>query len=540
VTDTTKSASATIAITASGVTASSFSFYLSGLEVQNQQQEGPNFYALAGSVVIDSNGNVLFGEQDYNDANGNTSPEPSGDKITGGTLTWVDAATGQGTLSLITNNTALGVSRTETLGVQFVNADHALIVQFDGTATSSGSMDLQTLPSTLNGGYSFIISGEGSDSGTVAIGGVFSITGTALNGVFDIDDSAAPAVVMDTAFSGTISATDNLGRGTITGTAIATTFAYYIVGPEAIRIIDVDATDSGVGSAFGQGTGTFSNASLGSSVFGVESNSWQGPFYAAAGMFTADSAAGTFTGIADDNEQGTAISSVAISGTYSIASNGYGSLTIPPVSGVGQLGDVSALGIYMTDPNLNLLDPNNLSGFPGGGALIADLDWIVVGTGILIPQTSTASFGGNYAFGAQVDNGLNESSFGWEFDFVGQGPVSSLALDGTGLVSDPFFALDSGASPPSTYKGVTFTGTAVVDTNNPGRYTLPLVVTTGVGSPLDSSVIIYQASGGQLLWMSEDANDLFLGSLQQQGPLTGLPVPEAKKAAAKTKANQKP
>ena len=61
-----------------------------------------------------------------------------------------------------------------------------------------------------------------------------------------------------------------------------------------------------------------------------------------------------------------------------------------------------SLGIYMTDPNLNLIDPNNTtSGL--GGALVADLDSSLNGTGVLIPQTDTAtdSFAGNYAFGAQ-------------------------------------------------------------------------------------------------------------------------------------------
>ena len=48
-------------------TAINFAFYLSGLEVVNG---GPNFYALAGSVTVDGNGNVLGGEQDYNDGLG--------------------------------------------------------------------------------------------------------------------------------------------------------------------------------------------------------------------------------------------------------------------------------------------------------------------------------------------------------------------------------------------------------------------------------------------------------------------------------------
>jgi hypothetical protein len=500
-------------------TGANYSFYLSGLEAING---GPNFYALAGSVNIDANGNVLAGKQDYNDGFGLTSPD-SGDTITGGTLT-VDG-TGQGTLTLITDHTALGVSGTETLGVQFVNTNHALIVQFDGTATSSGSMDLQTLPSTLSGGYAFTLSGVDPGYNSLVAGGVFSISGTAMqSGLLDVDD--AGAVTLGTPFTGTISAPDAFGRGTITGTGIAITIKYYIVGPEAIRIIDVDPSvlgvdsDSFVGSAFGQGAGAFSNASLGSSVFGVESNLF-GVSYAAAGMFTTVPGSGTFQGVADNNKVGVVQSGATISGTYSIASNGYGSLTITP----GDLGDVSALGIYMTDPNLNLNDPNNTtSGL--GGALVADMDVSLNSTGVLTPQTDTspASFAGNYAFGSQAH-------FGLEFDFVGQGSVTGGALSGTGLVSDPFAFFS--ASPANS--GVPFAGTATQ--TNAGRYTIPLAISVVSGSPVDFSVVIYQASGGQLFWLDEDSSDLFFGPLEQQGSLTGLPA--ARKAGAKSKPKRK-
>ena len=112
---------------------------------------------------------------------------------------------------------------------------------------------------------------------------------------------------------------------------------------------------------------------------------------------------------------------------------------------------MSLMGIYVTDPKLDLSDPNNTtSGL--GGALIANLDPITLGTGVLIPQTdtSTAGFAGNYAFGAQ--DFFNGGKVGWEFDFVGQGTVTSGVLSGTGLISDPFGALGG----TSTDSNVTF------------------------------------------------------------------------------------
>ena len=508
--------------TSATVTSSHFSFYLSGLEAIGS--DPPSFYALAGAVTIDtSTGAVTGGEQDYNDASGITSPQPSGDTITGGTLT-VDSMTGQGTLTLVTNNTHLGVSGTETLGIQFVNANHALIVQFDGTATSSGSMDLQTLPSTLSGGFSFTFSGVDPLYNPIVVGGVFKISGTTLSdGIFDVDDNGT--VEPSTPFTATVSAPDSFGRGTITSSAIGgipnVVVNYYIVGPEAIRIIDVDIRDAAIGSAFGQGAAPFSNASLGSFVFGVESNSWANTLYAATGMLTASPGPGTFQGVGDVDEEGVLKSAVTIPSpgtSYSISSNGYGSLTIP----AGVLQDVSLMGIYMTDPKLNLNDPNNTtSGL--GGALIANLDPVTLGTGILIPQTdtSTASFAGNYAFGAQ--NFFNGGLVGWEFDFVGQGTITSGVLSGTGLISDPFGAL----SGSTTDSNVTFKGTAAADPVNVGRYTMatsPLAITVTGGKPQDFTMVVYQSSGEELFWMNADTSSLSLGFFLQMPPTPLFPA----------------
>jgi len=519
--------------------ASHYSFYVSGADTF---PPGYNFVAIAGAVTIDAAGIVTGGEQDYNDAFGVTSPEPSGDTITGGTLI-VNAGTGQGTLTLVTNNASVGVAGTETFGVQFANTNHALIMQFDGSATSSGSMDLQTLPSALGGGYAFTLSGVDSAYNSVAFGGVFSVSGASLtNGNSDVNDNGT--VKTGKAFTGTFAAADAFGRGQLTGISFsgaALNINYYIVGPEVIRIIDVDAADSAVGSAFGQGANATSanNAALGSSVFAVAANPWS-VNVGALGQFTTSntgSSPANLTGVADDNEvQGNGVPIVlaaAISGTYNIASDGYGSMTI----GAGQLGNVSALGLYMTDPNLNLNDPNNTaSGL--GGALLVELDSINAGaTGIVTPQTdtATASFAGNYAVGWQDFNDFNVACGICEFDMVAQGSVTAGAMNFTGLVSDPFNTLL--ISKP-TSSGDVFTGTPTPDGANPGRYTLPtaspLAATIG-GAHGHFEMVMYQASGAQLYWLDFDNNFESVGTLEQQGSLTGLPA--ARKATGKTKKN---
>jgi hypothetical protein len=556
-------------------TAVPYAFYVSGTEPPNTNNGNTTtYYALAGAVLVAANGNVVGGEQDYINGAGITSPQPTGDSITGGTLT-LNASTGQGTLTLITNNTSVGVAGTETLGVQFANANHALIMQFDGTATSSGSMDKQTLVAA-KGNYAFTLSGLDTNSDPVGYGGVFSVASGTVSGIADVNDggklnggSTTPGTITTgTPLSGTVAAPDTYGRGLTTGLTIngtALTLNYYVVGPEVIRIIDVDVATGtpstggpALGSAFGQGSTTFTASSLGASVLDLHGDIAPGAYpFGTLGMLTTTPSGPSFAAVVDDDERGTVVTAKAITGAYSISNavggvtyNGYGNLTITAPT---PLVFVSSMGLYMTDPALNLTDPNNTTG--GGGGLLLDLSSTTPtpplesvlsgGTGVVIPQTDSAaaSFKGNYAFGAQELFALSGAIS--EFDYVGQGSVSSLALSGTGLVNDPFASAFFATSAPAQYTGATFAGTATADTANAGRYTLPQLSIATSGGTKTSNVVIYQASGNLLLWQDEglpcsscspptsSGQDVSFGSLQQQGSLTGLPA--ARRSMAKAR-----
>jgi hypothetical protein len=274
-----------------------------------------------------------------------------------------------------------------------------------------------------------------------------------------------------------------------------------------------------------------------------------------AGQFTTSNTGAdpaSFSGVGEDNElENDEFSDLAaaISGTYSLQSsgvNGYGSLSLTSEN----FGDVDFLGVYMTDPALNLSDPNNTSG--GGGALVIDLsdsEELPGVAGVLIPQTDTATadFNGNYAVGFQLFNDYSEC-FECEVDAIAQGSVTAAsgnALSFTGDVSDPFLTLGAGGS--GLYTGATLTGAPLADSVNVGRYSLlneadnPLAATVGSGSG-SFDVTMYQASAGQLFWLNvvgigggvsggvEDVG-VFLGPLEQQGSLTGIPA--VQKAMAK-------
>jgi len=539
VTNTAAFATANVNISTSGGISGNYSFYLSGFD--GNQSNG--IYSLAGAVLINADG-TLTGEQDYNNAGGITS---SNLPISSGSLSF-NPATGLGTLTLVTSNTQLGANGTETLALNFVNGNHALIIQADGSATSSGSFDLQTLSSTPAGGFSFVLSGAGNTGHTVFFGGVFTVSGSSVtNGVYDRNDDGnvtpTPSVppASGTSFTGTLSTplTDSFGRGTLTGTGITNNIAYYIVGPEAIRLIGIDSSNTLVGSAFGQGasSGNFTNSSIGNSVFSIQSNfAVDAVPYGAVGQIAPTG--GNFSGVADLNAPGEAAADAQIiSGIFSVTSNGRGSLAITPSPlGNGDVVVVANLGIYATDPTLNLNDPNNTTS-PGpastvSGALVVDLDTDIAGSGVLVPQTDTAttSFAGNYALGLQ-----DFVSTVGEFDFVGNATVSPGSLSGAGTLNDPADVLN--IQTPQVDSSTTFTSTLAPDLANPGRFLVdPLTVVVGDGAvTIPYQAVIYQASGGQLFWLENQGDTLgsvFSGQIQQQ---TTLPIAaDAKKAAAKT------
>lgn len=565
VTATTSGAStpATFALTNISATATSatYVYYLSGEEVPSTANGGyQSYFAIAGAVTLDSNGDVVAGEQDYNDGFAITSPgepnTPDTISAASGALN-VDPTTGIGTLTLTSSNTNVGVNGVETFAVQFVNANHALITQFDGTATSSGSLDLQTA-TNAPGNFAFAITGVNPNYDSVAYGGVYTTSsGGNVSGTIDVNDTD-DGVVTGTSFSATAGSVDSFGRYVVTGVSNVSfdspvTFVSYVVGPEALRIIDVDNGASGtpydtaIGSAFGQGSTTFTNASLGSSVFNLLGQ-WS-TVYASLGQFGTDGN-GNITGIADDNEldYGVEQEASSLSGsTYDLASsgiNGYGSVAV-----FGN-GDITSLGLYMTDPALNLNDPNNTT-TDTGGALIIDLDsGLPGGMGVVTPQTDTTAtdFNGNYAAGFQNFNNFAGCApsplVDCELDMVGPFTMVSGGLLGTATigadVSDPFGTLNSGTAAEST--GDTFSSTPLAITAvSPGYFSMssgnspanPLSATIGgVSQPFDAD--IYQASGTTLYWLNWDVSSIFIGPIEAQGSFTGAPF--AKKPTGRTKA----
>lgn len=555
-------ATATASFTESNTAPRVFVFYVNGLENSPNYGPGPVYYAVAGAVGFDLNGKIIGGEEDYNDGSGFTSPgEPTTpDAINPATSSMtVDTTTGTGTLVLdvSASNPSVGVKGIETFAVQFINASHALITQFDGSATSSGSFDLQTASSSVDGSFAFTLSGLFTNPIlSVAYGGVFSNTGGAIHGTFDANDSGNDSgkVLAGNALTATDNGvgSDVYGRGSISGFTdpnngnAPISLVYYIVGPEVLRIIDVDFNDALVGSAYGQGSATsFDSTVLSRDVFGILDNTQHAYFAAAGQLVAANTAVGTFdatfTGEGDDDEGGTVMAtgtSGGVAGNYSFSSTvlGYGSMT-----GITGLGSIHKLGLYATDPKLNLLDPNNTTATSLGSALVIDLDDFAQGTGIVVSQGTIASDGSDlnhsYGFGAQASAHGSctwpAGNPGWEYDLVGQGTFASLVLTIPADISDPFAYFVPGT--PGEYKAVPIVGTAA-GPDAAGRYSFRSATPFAVGpvggaggTTTDFTVVMYEAGPGLVFSIEEDGFSEWLGTFQGQSA-TSLKAMHAKRA----------
>jgi hypothetical protein len=455
-----------------------------------QGVNGSGSYAAVGTILADGNGHITGGEQDYADQSLQAGP----DSLTGAYAIGPD---GRGSLTLDVNNTSLPQHGVETFSIAVTSSTHALVIEFDGAANSSGSLDAQAPsaldPAAISGPFAFTAQGRNvSGNSPITHGGVLAMSassGTIASGTYFENDGGFTA---SSATTGSLTAPDAFGRGTL-DLSVGLSFAYYAVQGQVLRIIETDGPSiMTAGCMYGQGdegaNATFSNASLaGSYVLSQAGGSSFGPL-ALAGQFAADGAGNFSSGVADVNNAGMAtFTSIAGQARYTMAGDGVGTLTLP--LGVDRRGSVSALLIFAVSPALNLIDPTSASG--GGGALIMDNDHGAIASGYIVPQ-SAGAFDGNYAVNLQFVGPAGET------DWVGQSAASGRALTGTvdvneaGLIS----------------AGLSFSGGFTPDAGNAGRWT----GTFTVGGVVHH-ITYYQVSGTLLVIVDTDASDVGIGIL---------------------------
>jgi hypothetical protein len=427
------------------------------------------FLAVAGSFQADGNGHITSGTEDINSATAiSTNAAISG--------SYTVRADGRGSATL---NSPAGNS---TLDFVLVASGHALVIRFDTSATGSGTIDLQT-PSAfsnaaLAGPFAFSLAGIDNIANPLSVAGNF--TSDAAGNITGLDDSNDNGgIITSDPLTGTIPVAAT-GRGTATLNTIrgVLTFAFYVVDATHLKLVETDANLVLGGEAFRQ-TGPFSLASLSGpfafTVAGADLISG-GPF-AAGGVLTSDGAGHVSNGIEDINDAGVITTSVGFTGSYTLASNGRGTLTLTTTSGT------FTFVIYPSS----------------GGVLVLQTDVRFLTTGTALQQQATA-FSNASLSGAYGLNFVGATSGGGEIDSIAQ-----FTADGVNKLSGIIDLNNSG----SITFGQPLAGTFAVAAN--GRATMPLQTPLGT-----QNMVVYVVNGTRALFIEIDNNLVAAGDIRHQ------------------------
>ncbi len=517
VADSTKSASATVIIPGTASKATLKGQYVFFITAPTGNRKAPagtwGTTTFVGSVTVDGAGNITGGVDDMVSPAFSDTADPilaTTPNLIPNTSYYTVDPSGHGTMRIKTANN-------ETLDFSFVltSASHALIIEADGNP-GSGTLDLQQPTATgfaatqISGGYSFTMTGPNSPNPAtkVSLGGVFTANGALglSNATLDVNTAGVMTNFPPTTQSFTAPDTNGRGRLFMPGGRL---FTYYIISAKALRMLEGDNIDLTGGSAYAQSA----TVPPLSGKFVFQHSGWSSAGRTiAVGQFTANGSGSITAGVSDSIAGGpptTPSTSKPVTGSYMLSGTQNGTLTLMDAAGS------SNFNIYMVDPAVNILDPNNSSG--GGGALLLHTDATINGTGIVVPQavSATPSFVANYAL--NLTNSITTSTTTDESDLVGVVSSDGSSKFVNGLAD--YDKNDSANPAILPVLGVSFTGTFAADNTNSGRFTGSFTVTPGAYPFISATafnVSFYQASGSQAFVIQTDLSANVSGYLLQQ------------------------
>ena len=391
------------------------------------------FIGRIGSISADGKGHITSGLEDV--LNLDTGAPAS--QLTFSDGTYQIQSSGRGLIVL--NLTAGGTLQ---LSLALKSNVQGLVVQSDGAASTSGSLNLQTPAqfsgNAMNGKYVFSFSGisfAGAPPSVISTVGEFAAdgNGNVTGGTVDVNDGSFKP-------SGAISLTpttyqlDTNGNGTNFGRGMMTlngkSYAFYIVNSTRLAMLEEDSTGGAEGDAILQiGAIPAQNSDLkGSFVFLTGGSIATGNFgpIARLGRMNTDGLGGVASVVFDENGDGNnthiSESSNLSNATYSIdtanAGSGRGTFTFHNSS----TGTVSYV-FYFYSPTR---------------AVLQDVSASIVSDGELMAQSgapfTTTSTAGNYIFnwgGLQL---VNPSPY--EEQFVGQGAQTNVGNNNLSGLAD--------------------------------------------------------------------------------------------------------
>jgi len=423
----------------------------------------------AGVFTADGNGNIIGGRDDF--AEGTT--------ITSGSSTGSYRISNDGT-GVFTISISDG--RVLQLALTLVSSSkvYLMVTQTFDLANGTGIAEKQdpaVFAATPSGTFAFRTHTASTAQGPSATVGAFTIASGTVSGSEDVNRAGALSFPT---FTGSFNAPDTSGRGTGTFTDsanVTSTFIYYVVDADNLRFFSINTGAPGLGRAETQTGAPFANTSLaGSYAFGSSGDTNVSLAGAkTVGHFTAGGDGTISAGAFDSVEDGTPLTNISFTGTYSMAANGRVTVTLNPSTGtIQQI-------FWMVSPSRAFLltnDPNKVED----------------GT-IDLQQTTTfanSTLSGQYAF---VTDGFTTTD---SFDRIG-----NLKADGSGGLTLNYLL----SNPAASLQSVSITGTYAVTGN--GR-------ATGSVNALSNNLVFYLISGSDGYMLQNDTGTEIDGVMSKQ------------------------
>jgi hypothetical protein len=213
-----------------------FAFFISLIDTRGQAY-------LIGRFTADGNGNITSGSADSNTATGTSSAGATA--LLASTYQVYDDGRGQATLNIGSTSFTVAFVLSQFNGATPNLPGRGDLITLD-THTAYGFFEPQT-SGTVSGNYAFGLSGlDSTATQPEGMVGEFTVSGTNITtGERDIQVGAS-ATATQQVFTGTLTAADANGRGTLT--LGGGNFAYYVVNANRLYLVQ---TDTGTNSALG-------------------------------------------------------------------------------------------------------------------------------------------------------------------------------------------------------------------------------------------------------------------------------------------------
>lgn len=272
-----------------------------------------------GLVNTDNAGNITSGTVDANE-NFVSANAP----LSASTIAAPSTSTGRGTLTI-----ASGLG-TFNFAYYIVDGNHLKLVEIDGGGPFMAGDAFRQTSAAVSGSFAFTQVGSTTSGHGVFLFGAILNTDGAGNvlptSVEDIDNGGSTTVAGGASVQGTY--TISAGRGTMHLTGAETLNLVFYPSTAGLLMLDVDSTVVASGTAILQTGAPFSNGSI-NNGYGMNFTSILGPGTVsqseldAIAQFNANGS-GSLTGAMDVNNSGATSSSLALSGSYTVNSNGRG------------------------------------------------------------------------------------------------------------------------------------------------------------------------------------------------------------------------